>query len=213
MACVRRGRRFVAHTHTSTRTDDMLHQHNSTPHNTTQHHTTQCNITDRRYSVGSSRLCSLVSRVSRLISRLWPLWRPPLLVASLYICRFSLSLWSCSSLLLLALVEMYHPLISPFVYPFLSLSRSLARASLCLFLYPSYLFLCLPPLPSSRAVMRCGLCGLCGCDEQGRHDEALRMLERSLEIWKRVYGPDHANVGTGLNNLAGVLETMVGCVG
>lgn len=45
---------------------------------------------------------------------------------------------------------------------------------------------------------------------QGKYSEAKTLYERSLVIGKRVYGADHPEVATTLNNLGGLLETKVG---
>lgn len=48
---------------------------------------------------------------------------------------------------------------------------------------------------------------------QGKHDEAEPLCVRSLAIKEKVYGPDHPEVATGLNSMAGLLEEQVGAIG
>jgi len=40
------------------------------------------------------------------------------------------------------------------------------------------------------------------CLQAGKHEEASRLLDRSLAICKSAYGPEHPMVATVLNNLA-----------
>lgn len=64
-----------------------------------------------------------------------------------------------------------------------------------------------------RVVERCKLLHLSSRTitvSQGKYSEAKTFYERSLAIDKRVYGADHPEVATTLNNLAGLLETQVG---
>lgn len=44
---------------------------------------------------------------------------------------------------------------------------------------------------------------------QGKYSEAKRLVERSLAIDEKVYGPDHPEVSADLTNLAAVLATQV----
>ena len=44
---------------------------------------------------------------------------------------------------------------------------------------------------------------------QGKHEEALPLYQRSRAIDEKVYGPDHPEVATDLNNEAVLLKNMV----
>ena len=44
---------------------------------------------------------------------------------------------------------------------------------------------------------------------QGNYEDAKPLYERSLAIREKVLGPDHPDVATCLNNLAGLLESQV----
>lgn len=44
---------------------------------------------------------------------------------------------------------------------------------------------------------------------QGNYAGALPLYKRSLDIDKKVHGPDHPHVATSANNLAGVLKKLV----
>ena len=44
---------------------------------------------------------------------------------------------------------------------------------------------------------------------QGKYDQAEPLYKRSLAIDEKVYGPDHPEVATDLNNWAGLLEAQV----
>ena len=46
---------------------------------------------------------------------------------------------------------------------------------------------------------------------QGKFEEALALYKRSRAIGEKVYGPDHPEVATDLNNEALLLEDMVSC--
>ena len=46
---------------------------------------------------------------------------------------------------------------------------------------------------------------------QGKHEEALPLYKRSRVIDEKVYGPDHPEVATDLNNEALLLQAMVSC--
>jgi CHAT domain-containing protein len=43
---------------------------------------------------------------------------------------------------------------------------------------------------------------------QGRYSEAIPLAQHQLNIWEKVVGPDHPNVATSLNNLAGLYHDM-----
>ena len=45
---------------------------------------------------------------------------------------------------------------------------------------------------------------------QGDFDGAKPHFERTIEIFEKSLGPDHPNVATALNNLAGLLRAQVG---
>ena len=47
--------------------------------------------------------------------------------------------------------------------------------------------------------------------EQGKLEEALPLYKRSRAIDEKVYGPDHPEVATDLNNEALLLQDMVSC--
>ena len=47
--------------------------------------------------------------------------------------------------------------------------------------------------------------------EQGKHEEAVPLYQRSRAIREKVYGPDHPKVALALNNEAVLLKQMVGC--
>ena len=44
---------------------------------------------------------------------------------------------------------------------------------------------------------------------QGKYDEAKPLYERAIAIGEKTLGPDHPNVATLLNNLAGLLSSQV----
>ena len=44
---------------------------------------------------------------------------------------------------------------------------------------------------------------------QDKYDDAEKLYKRSLAIEEKVYGPDHPDVATGINNLAALLEYQV----
>ena len=46
---------------------------------------------------------------------------------------------------------------------------------------------------------------------QGKLEEALALYKRSRAIDEKVYGPDHPQVATDLNNEAALLQSMVSC--
>jgi len=46
---------------------------------------------------------------------------------------------------------------------------------------------------------------------QGDYAGAKPHYERAIKIWEAALGKDHPNVASGLNNLAGLLESQVGC--
>ena len=46
---------------------------------------------------------------------------------------------------------------------------------------------------------------------QGKLEEALSLYKRSRAIKEKVYGPDHPEVATDLNNEALLLQDMVSC--
>ena len=46
---------------------------------------------------------------------------------------------------------------------------------------------------------------------QGKLEEALALYKRSRAIDEKVYGPDHPEVATDLNNEAELLREMVSC--
>ena len=46
---------------------------------------------------------------------------------------------------------------------------------------------------------------------QGKLEEALPLYKRSRAIDEKVYGPDHPEVATDLNNEAELLREMVSC--
>ena len=46
---------------------------------------------------------------------------------------------------------------------------------------------------------------------QGKFEEALALYKRSRAIDEKVYGPDHPEVATDLNNEAVLLQKMVSC--
>jgi len=43
-------------------------------------------------------------------------------------------------------------------------------------------------------------------EQQGSYAEARPLYEQSLAIWEKALGPEHPNVATSLNNLAGLLK-------
>ena len=46
---------------------------------------------------------------------------------------------------------------------------------------------------------------------QGKYSEAKPMFERAIEIGEKTLGPNHPDLAVWLNNLAGLLESQVGC--
>ena len=50
---------------------------------------------------------------------------------------------------------------------------------------------------------------LCFCMLQGKYDEAEPLYRESLAIDKKIYGDEHPDVATDLNNLASLLESQV----